>query len=505
MTDSIPIARGKAVKLPSIETASVVVPLELEAEVIRLAKLSRLKYDQEREAAAKALGVRLTTLDNEVRAARRDDGRDGRAVKIDDPDPWETSVDGARLLSEIEHTIERHCALPEHAARAIALWVVLTYCTDHVAVLPLLLLRSPEKRCGKTTLLTLLSAMVRRGMSASNISPAGMYRVVEACSPTLLIDEADTFLRDARELRGIINSGHTHEAAYVIRVAEKDGDYIPMRYSTWGAKAISMIGDPPDTILDRSVLIPMRRRAPGERVERLRLDRLDKYADIPRRCMRWVADHGQALRQADPDMPGRLNDRAADNWRVLIGIAHEAGGDWPAMAHAAALALSSGTERDDASIGVKLLIDIHSTFARRKKDALSTKELLDELTADKEAPWATWNKGEPMSALQLASRLKEFGIRSKTIRVGKCTPKGYTRHQFDDAFRRYIPANSRVASDQSATPPHPINGADSNDSDAATSGEALRTEKPPSPCSGNGCGGVAGTAGGDGEVTPEYF
>lgn len=40
--------------------------------------------------------------------------------------------------------------------------------------------------------------------------------------PTMLIDEADTFLCDNDELRGVLNTGHTRATAYVIRTVGED-------------------------------------------------------------------------------------------------------------------------------------------------------------------------------------------------------------------------------------------------------------------------------------------
>jgi hypothetical protein len=46
-----------------------------------------------------------------------------------------------------------------------------------------------------------------RSALASNISPAAIFRYVEASHPTLLIDEAETFVTGNEEVRGILNSG----------------------------------------------------------------------------------------------------------------------------------------------------------------------------------------------------------------------------------------------------------------------------------------------------------
>ena len=67
----------------------------------------------------------------------------------------------------------------------------------------------------------------------------------------MLIDEADSFLRNSDELRGVLNSGHTRDSAFVIRTVGEDHE--PRRFSTWGAKAIALIGKLPDTLADRSI------------------------------------------------------------------------------------------------------------------------------------------------------------------------------------------------------------------------------------------------------------
>jgi hypothetical protein len=48
-----------------------------------------------------------------------------------------------------------------------------------------------------------------------------MFRAVEQWRPTLLIDEADSFLKDKEDLRGIINDGYQRDGK-VIR-AERIG------------------------------------------------------------------------------------------------------------------------------------------------------------------------------------------------------------------------------------------------------------------------------------------
>src|SRR5262249_27003391 len=124
-----------------------------------------------------------------------------------EPEAWPEPVNGVELLDALVGTFRRYLALPEGAAETLALWVIFTHAIDASTVAPRLAILSPVPRCGKTTLLALLIRLVRRSLPTSNVTPAVVYRVIARNQPTLLIDEADTFLDARSELRGILNSG----------------------------------------------------------------------------------------------------------------------------------------------------------------------------------------------------------------------------------------------------------------------------------------------------------
>lgn len=411
----------------------------LEQAVIRLAALSLLQYDLARDLEADKHGIRVGTLDKEVNAVRKVSAEErGITTMIPDTDPWHVPVNGAVLLDEIYQTIKKFIICQDETALAATLWITFTWFIDHVQVAPLAVITAPEKRCGKSQLLDLIGRLSYRPLVASNISPSAIFRVIEAHSPTLLIDEADSFLKENEEARGILNSGHTRTSAYVIRVVGDDHE--PKQFSTWGAKAISGIGTLPETLMDRAVLLELRRKLATEQVERLRYADKKLFKRLASMLARYAKDAGAAIEDMRPALPEELNDRAQDNWEPLLAIADHAGSHWPALARAAAKKLS-GTEQDTASLTAELLADIQEVFTG---DRMSTKELLEKLTHDDEKPWATYNRGKFMSPRQLSNRLKEYGIKSSSIRLGSQTAKGYLRPWFDDAFTRYLsPAASQ--------------------------------------------------------------
>jgi len=258
-------------------------------------------------------------------------GKNGTAILLADVEPWESPVDGAALLTDIVAIVDRHAILPAGAAVAFALWLRHTYVLDAFDVSPYLGVTSPEKRCGKTVVLELTQAMARKPLPAANITPAALFRTIEAHTPTLLIDELDTFLKDNEELRGVLNSGHRKATAVVIRLAGDDHE--PRTYSTWCPKIIAMIGNLPETLADRSIPITMRRKTPDEETQRIRFDRLMRECEpIRQKAARWSDDHIGVIRDSEPDVPEALNDRAQDLWRPLLAIAEVVGKNWTGKA-----------------------------------------------------------------------------------------------------------------------------------------------------------------------------
>lgn len=435
-------------------------------EIARLAALSPLAYDRERTAAAKQLGCRGDTLDRLVRAFRGDQDKTsasgGATLEFPEIEPWPEAVDGAVLLNDLAASVKRFMSLPDHAAAAIALWVMNSYIVvNHGHIAPIIAVTSPEKRCGKSTLLNWLYLLADRPLLAANITAAAVFRTVDAYHPTLIIDEGDSFLGESGdELRGILNSGHSRHTAFVIRVCGEEME--PRRFSTWGCKAIALIGKLEgrfSTLADRSIEIQLRRKMPGERLMKLRHAGIAHFEELARRCARFAADHGVRIGSARPDIPDVLNDRAQDNWESLLAIADLAGGIWPRLARTVAIALSGGAEDDssDGSRGVQLLADLRRYFDGGNATSYPTETLLRYLHGIGEAPWASFTKaGKPMTARHLAGMLRPYKIIPRSVRVAETartsatdTPKGYHVADFADAFSRYLPDIRHNATSQS--------------------------------------------------------
>ena len=460
--------------------------------IARLAAMKPLEYERARAEYAKQLGCRPAVLDELVKTARKEDDASS-SLPFPEIEPWTTPVDPEQVLNDISHTIRRFIVMDQEQADAAVLWVALTWFIDVVEVAPLAIINAPEKSCGKSQLLDVMGRMSARPLPVSNLSTAALFRSVEMMRPTLLIDEADTFIRANDDLKGLINAGHSRAHAFVLRLVGDNHE--PMRFSVWGAKALAGINlekHLPDSTMSRAIVINLRRKLPHETVLRLRHADADLFEGIASKLARFADDHAQQVRRARPELPEALSDRAQDNWEPLLAIAECAGPEWVRRATAAALRLS-GDASEAVSTGNELLADIKQVFDTKQAEKIRTAELIAALTADDEQGWATYNWGKPITPRQLTKLLASYGIRSKTVRFGPHTPKGYEAAQFADAFARYLPDVPQQRNDGPEASPRKVGGVAVADSVAATP----TGDETPEPMTALGCGGVADLLGDD--------
>jgi putative DNA primase/helicase len=296
------------------------------ARIMRLACLNPIERAKEIRAMAKELGVPVAAVEQAVKQVGpvADTKGQGRPVELPEIEPWPVTIIGAALLTEIRDAIRQYLVLPNGGAEVLALWAVHTHTFECFGHSPRLAITSPEKGCGKTTTLDVLAELVARPLSTSNATVSAVFRIVEMAKPTLLIDEADTFLKENDELRGILNAGHRKGGQVTRTVGD---DHEPRQFSTWTPAAVAMIGRLPDTLEDRAVIVSLRRRKSSEHVKQFRSEHTDELRQLARKIARWTADNKDALRAHEPGT-GSLFNRAADNWRPLLAIADLAGGDW---------------------------------------------------------------------------------------------------------------------------------------------------------------------------------
>jgi hypothetical protein len=383
-----------------------------------------------------------TLLDAAIREAEEKAGLEEPATIVEsagaarpNPAPWPDPVDGAKLLDRIEKIFRRYVVVEEYAYPVLTVWVAFTYVFECFDVCPLLFLRSPLMRCGKTTLLDGLHCLVSKPLGTSNITAAGMYRAIDADKPTFLIDELDSAGRERSEIRNILDAGHHRSRARVIRAKSSHNVYCP--------KALAAIGNLPSTIVDRAFVIQMKRKGQKDSIRRLNLSRLlDKTESVRQRLVRWAEDNGDALSTVTPKVPKEVkSDRARDNARPLLAIATVAGGDWPERVSEAVVALSSMAEQEvEGDVAEVLLKDLARIFRVSEAKRIDTQVILRKLARREASPWPTYSHGHPITREQLARLLKPFGV--KPVKwAGKSRPRkfhrGYTLTDLRETFARY--------------------------------------------------------------------
>ncbi len=370
---------------------------------------------------------------------------DGQPTSPVDPPPSDAPSKGADLLTELRSAIARYVVMPSsEALDAVTLWIAATHLQPAWQHAPRLAVVGPAKRCVKSRLLDVLHDTVHDPFITVNSTPAAIFRSITAQPPTLLVDEADTIFGSVKvdekneEMRGLLNSGHQRNRPTTRVVGP---EHKPTKFATFAMAALAGIGDLPDTIMDRAVVIRMRRRGPGETVRsfRSRYDTPLLHA-LRERLVGWLVPLTDAAASMEPMMP--VEDRAADTWEPLVAVADLAGGGWPQRARHACLGMTAHEESNDQEAGLttRVLADIRTVFAAcGDPEALPTEQILAALNADGEAPWREYGP-QGLTARGLQLLLKDFGISSANRRFpDRSQRRGFARRQFIDAWARYCP------------------------------------------------------------------
>ena len=397
--------------------------------------MGKAEYGRRRAEISERTGIALKYLDMEYAERRKTATAEARSAEQPhwQVDLWPEEVDGEALILELTRRLRRHVVMDKESALVVALWIVFAWVHDAAVHSPLLLVRSPEAECGKSTLLGLLSFMVPRGMVYVGGTAAVIYRMIEKWHPTLIVDEADNVFKDNPDICSVINSGWTRGAG-VPRCNHETNE--PEFFLTFGPKAIGAIGRrlPPQT-LSRSIVIEMTRKLPGDRCDEF--DHTDDahLAELRQKLARFAHDNIEKIGARRPAQPDGFANRLAANWRTMLGIAEICG-----TRHEAREAAEAVSRRDEeASLGVELLRDIKGVFEELRRDRVSSDQLVNKLVNMTDRPWCEMPySSKPITQLQLAKLLKPFGVKPKTVRIAEITIKGYALEWFDRAFR-YIP------------------------------------------------------------------
>ena len=375
-------------------------------------------------------------------------------------------TNGDAILDDTRDFIDRFCAFPdEHCLNAVTLWCALAHMGHDFDTSPRLAMLSPEPGSGKTRVLEILENLTPQPMFVFGASTAALFRAMAENEVTLLFDEVDTiFTRRGsddqnEDLRALLNVGYRNGAT----IPRCVGPQHEVKYfNVFASVALAGLGDLPETLMSRSIVVRMRRRAPHEHVEPYRpRQHADEGNAIRERLEEWSTRVGPKAGKAWPELPEGIVDRLAEVWEPVVSVADVAGGQWPERARQAAIAFVDTASDRAPSLGIRLLTDLKEVFGSNA--VMSTDSILEALNGMDEAPWGNL-RGHPLDARGLANRLRPYDVHPTVVRIGDSTPRGYRAEDLFDAWQRYLPPSTPPQSATSATsatkaPDSPATGA----------------------------------------------
>lgn len=441
------IPEKEIVAIPGINRESIIEKLftvdrQIEEIIPELVKLTPLDYEKVRGDVATRYGVRLSTLDSEVKIKSTMSTSESPA-QPETMDVFPEPVDGVELYQEIKHLIERHVYFSKSEyASVVAMWTLGTWFRDDLYFAPILAILSPAKRCGKTFLLDILKGLVRNPQmtSGTGVTPATIFRLNEILKPTFLIDEAEKLSgrETNKDVIGLLNSGYRN-GAMVQRCVGNNHDV--RHFDAFGWRVVAAIGDLWDTLMDRSIIIRMDRKPSSVKINRFDSRKIeDESLLIRQKIKRWVLDNKRRVTESENlvPRPDQLNDRSCDNWSPLFSVGMALSEEVLNEILSISLMLERISENPD--LGELLLSDIQEVFEELNYPKwINTKDLIMHLIENETSPWGDFSGGQ-LTPHRLSKLLKPFCIGPIRARNGKENLRGYQLSDFKPVFMRYLPA-----------------------------------------------------------------
>lgn len=343
------------------------------------------------------------------------------------------------VIPEVEQFYSRFLVLPSGVPLVLALWTLATYTFQVFDAFPYVVILSPTKRCGKTRVTEVMSLLVSSPCSTVNISEAALFRLIESKKPCLILDEAEALTgrsNRAESIRSILNAGNRLTAS-VPRCVGATHDIKLFR--VFCPKVIVGIGNCPETIRDRSIVISMQRKRPIDMIERFKIRRVEPEARRLQGLLAKLAENLQSEIAAVFDaMDLRfLRDREAEAWEPIFAVCAVAEkGRLEELRVVAERLVKHKIESDeDDSLPLRLLSDIREVWPPGSPLNIFTSELLSRLYHIEDSPWGQTYE---LNARKLGRMLRPFSVKSRTVWIDQVSAKGYVWKDLETAFYRYL-------------------------------------------------------------------
>ncbi len=244
----------------------------------------------------------------------------------------EMEVTTPAILKALEAYFKRFAVYPKAALPLLlAIWTLGTYLYRVFEYYAYLVLRSPQKRCGKSRVEDLLSLVA---FNASNRetrpTEASIFRGPSKNAGTLILDEIEMLGNKDQDTYGgllaVLNAGF-QRGGDVTRMEKHGEKFVDVKYPTYAPRVLAGIKKLAETLEDRSITIIMQRKRKDQKTERFSPRRLKAETQgMKDRCYVWALTYAADVAPIyeDGDFPelSALDDRAKDLWEPLMTIAY---------------------------------------------------------------------------------------------------------------------------------------------------------------------------------------
>ena len=441
--------------------------LRLVEEELRAIVLPRLQRGQIVKQIAKAVGVTVKDLLAAITPEKVDPNASRQVNLVDETVPWDGPVDGLELFQEIYLLLKRVMWMSDSARLTVTFWLIASYTFKLYRKFPYLRIKSPDKNCGKSTLIDLVAELVFNPLIASDVSPAALYRIVEKFTPTLLLDEFDN-KEQIRELTQLLNAGYDNNRSALRYNMDKD---CAERFRTYCPKVIASIKRITDTTESRCLPIDLQ-RVPADAEDKLvELCDLEPetFQTVKRKILAWVEDNLPEIKACRPERPKWLHTRDWDMWRPCYAIAAVMGDRGVGLVSQAAVGVF-GDRVIDQSLAMEILACIrkaikllpdHVIEAQKGKKSgpfIRTKDLVDHCNGYEERPWADWKTGDKagLTTARFVKELREhFKLKADRVWHEKRNLYGYWVEPFQRFFDSLPPEDDGPEDDDGSKPAEP--------------------------------------------------
>lgn len=332
------------------------------------------------------------------------------------------AADQTTVLEDVQNYISEFVAFSDEASPLVlSAYVLHTWAFETARRTPYLYIHSPEPQSGKSTLLEVLDSVVCNGIRAAGLTAPVLFRLIgqSEVAPTVMIDEVDTLWSGSRNeaMRGVINGGYK-EGGSIYRLERG----VATPFSTFCPKVMAGIhnGCLPETILQRSIPITMRRKKPGTVVRSFYGD-LQNNEALFEKIDNWLAANHEELRSYPLVSVEGLSDRESELLWPLLSIAATFGLEDEMVEAFSGLIGEYKENVGETDVNVRRLHSLAEMFAN-SSSKIHTQTLKDTLEmTDKDY-------------LVFVDYLSQFKISPANVRIGAKVAKGYTRQQFDQLF-----------------------------------------------------------------------